>query len=146
MKLRLFYFLPLLLVFCTGCLKSATTTPAPIVPSGTFTGEFRYLHRKTDKVPFDTLKATITVKLLTTNFTYTVTGDTANVHAGSYGTFGLNSPYMTFTDKTYPIAGTPTKQHLNGSYLYYYDGTTFQMLAYSLDTLAVQYDLKKTSN
>ncbi len=149
MKFRLIYFLLVVASIGIGCKKIAYTGPtAPIVPSGTFTGTFRYLHRHTNKVPFDTLQANITIKLLTNTdpFTYTVTGDTATVHAGSYGSFSLTSPYMVFTDKTYPTSGTPTKQHLNGAYLYYYDGSVFQMLAYNADTLGVQYDLKKTGN
>ena len=150
MKFKLTFFLSILVIltgFSVGCVKSdVANTPAPIVPSGVFAGTFRYIHRHTDKVPFDTLTASITLHLLTTNFTYTVTGDTSTVHAGSLGTFSLQSPYMVFTDKTFPTSGTPVKQHLNGAYLYYYDGNTFQMLAYNSDTLAVQYDLKKTSN
>lgn len=149
MKFKLLYVLLLLITFGTACKKIAYTgPPPPVVPSGTFTGTFRYLHRHTNKVPFDTLQANITIKLLTNTdpFTYTVTGDTATVHAGSYGSFSLTAPYMVFTDKTYPTSGTPTKQHLNGAYLYYYDGSVFQMLAYNADTLGVQYDLKKTGN
>ncbi|HZX57945.1 MAG TPA: hypothetical protein VFE54_04445 [Mucilaginibacter sp.] len=149
MKFKLLYVLLLLIIVDTGCKKIAYTGPAaPVAPSGTFTGTFRYLHRHTDLVPFDTLQANITLKMLTnTNpFSYTVTGDTATVHAGSFGSFSLTSPYMVFTDKTFPTSGTPTKQHLNGAYLYYYDGNVFQMLAYSADTLGVQYDLKKTGN
>jgi hypothetical protein len=149
MKFRLFYVLLVAASFGIGCTKlTQTTPPAPPVPSGTFTGTFRYLHRHSDLAPFDTLTANITVKLLTnTNpFSYTVTGDTSTVHAGSFGSFVLTSPYMVFTDKTFPTSGTPTKQHLNGAYLYYYDGNVFQMLAYNADTLGVQYDLKKISN
>jgi len=149
MKFRLIYFLLVVASVGIGCTKlTQTTPPPPVVPSGTFSGTFRYLHRHTNQVPFDTLKANITIKLLTNvnPFTYTVTGDTATVHAGSFGSFSLTSPYMVFTDNTFPTSGTPTKQHLNGAYLYYYDGTVFQMLAYNADTLGVQYDLKKTSN
>jgi hypothetical protein len=149
MKLKLIYILLLFVVLDTGCKKIAYTGPsAPTAPSGTFTGTFRYLHRHTDLVPFDTLQANITIKILTntTPFSYTVTGDTATVHAGSFGSFTITSPYIVFTDKTFPTSGTPTKQHLNGAYLYYYDGSVFQMLAYNADTLGVQYDLKKTSN
>jgi hypothetical protein len=152
MKHKLLYLLPLLLALGTGCLKSSmdNTLPPPPAPSGTFKGQFRYIHRKTDKVPFDTLKANITLNMLTTNNTYTVTGDTATVHAGSYGTFSRMAPYLIFTDITNPATGTPLKKHLNGAYIYYYDGTTFQMQAYSSDpygsdTLRVQYDLKKVN-
>jgi len=146
MKHKLLYLFPLLLALGSGCVKSTANTTAPPVPSGTFGGQFRYLHRHTNTVPFDTLKADIVVKLLTTNYTFLVLGDTSAVHAGSYGTFSLTAPYMVFTDKTYSATAPFTKSHLNGPYLYYYDGSTFQMLAYSADTLAVQYDLKKTSN
>ncbi|MGZ3750490.1 MAG: hypothetical protein ACXVB0_22090 [Mucilaginibacter sp.] len=146
MKYKLLYLFAVLAVLIVGCVKSSTSITSPPTPSGTFTGQFRYLHRHTNKVPFDTLKATITVKLLTTDNTYAVTGDTATVHAGSYGSFVLTSPYMVFTDKTYSPTAPQTKSHLTGPYLYYYDGTTFQLLSYSVDTIAYQYDLKKTAN
>ncbi|MFI5163029.1 MAG: hypothetical protein ACHQHN_17240 [Sphingobacteriales bacterium] len=149
MKFRIIYLLIVVALLGVGCTKLTQTIPAaPPVPSGTFTGTFRYLHRHTNKVPFDTLQANITVKLLTNTspFSYTVTGDTATVHAGSFGSFSVTSPYIVFTDQTFPTSGTPTKKHLNGAYLYYYDGTVFQMLAYNADTLGVQYDLKKVSN
>jgi hypothetical protein len=112
---------------------------------GTFTGQFRLLHRSTDKVPFDTTSTNIVLTMTSPAYTFTVTGDTSTVHAGSYGTYALNSQEILFTDKTYPKTGIPTKTHLNGLYLYYYDGSTFQMLAYSSDTLSLEYDLKKNT-
>lgn len=148
MKHQLLYLCSLLFVviLATGCIKSSVNTPPPQVPSGIFTGQFRYLHRHTNTVPYDTLSANITVNLTTPSFTFKVTGDTATVHAGSHGTFGLASPYLVFNDSTYSKTAPVTKSHLSGYYLYSYDGTNLQMLAYSLDTLALQYSLKKTGN
>ena len=147
MKKNLPYLLLIFMALASGCAKetvnSSTTVP---VPSGTFTGQFRLLHRSTDKVPFDTTSAAIVLTLTTPANTYTVTGDTSTLHAGSYGSYTLNTQEILFTDKTYPTSGVPTKTHLNGLYLYYYDGSTFQMLAYSSDTLSLEYDLKKSTN
>lgn len=112
-------------------------------PSGTFTGQFRYLHRHASNVPFDTVKANLTIKFGTPANTYAVTGDTSTVHAGSKGTFSVGSPYMVFADSTFSTTATTTKTHLAGAYIYYYDGTVFQLLAYSADTLSLQYDLRR---
>jgi hypothetical protein len=144
MKHKLLYLLLILMVLGTSCLKKATVVPVA-EPSGVFSGQFRLLERKSGASAIDTLeKATISISLNGGTKAYTVTGDTS-VHAGSFGTYTISSPYILFTDKTYPTTGTPTKTHLNGTYQYYYDGTTFQMLAGN-DTLNLQYDLKKTSN
>jgi hypothetical protein len=147
MKHKLLYSLLFLVILASGCIKSTPVTqPQQNVPSGTFSGEFKLLHRHTDKVPFDSLKANITVNLLTPDLTYTVTGDTATVHAGSYGTFNVSYPYILFTDKTYSLTAPYTKTHLSGYYLYNYDGTNLLMYASSSDTLVLGYSLKKVSN
>jgi len=144
MKNKILYFIPLILISATGCFNTKTDIPPVTPPSGTFTGQFRYLHRHSSNVAFDTVKANLTVTMNSTANTFAVTGDTSTAHAGSKGSFSFGSPYMLFTDNTYPKTGTPAKTHLNGLYLYYYDGTVFQLLAYSADTLSLQYDLKKT--
>jgi hypothetical protein len=126
----------------TSCGPTDKSMPEVKVPQGTFIGQFRLLHRKIGQVKFDTTKANITVTMGAGKI-YNVTGDTAVVHAGSHGTFSMDPQYILFTDATYPKTGIPTKTHLNGGYLYYFDGTVFQMLAYSVDTLALQYDLKR---
>ena len=144
--LSLFSLLTILAILATGCLKTPkAVAPAP-APSGIFTGEFKLLHRHTDKVPFDSTKATITVNLQTPAFSYTVTGDTSTLHAGSFGTFGVSGPYILFNDKTYSATAPITKTHLSGYYLYNYDGTNLIMYASSSDTLVLGYTLKKTSN
>ncbi|MBS1532316.1 MAG: hypothetical protein JSU01_18585 [Bacteroidetes bacterium] len=144
MKHRILYLVPFIAVFLAGCLGS-TNTPAPVV-SGTFSGQFRLFHRHTTTSPFDTLKANITLTLAPapTN-TFSVTGDTSTVIAGSKGTYQLasNGNFILFIDSTIPTTGTSSKAHLNGEYIYSYDGNSLQMVANSLDTLQVQYDLKK---
>jgi hypothetical protein len=144
MKYKLLYLSLLLGVLVAGCIKDAKqTTPIP-APSGTFTGVFKRLHRHTDKVPFDSVKATITLKLQTPAFLFNVTGDTTTVHAGSHGTWGVNQQYIQFNDSTF--SAKSTKNHLSGYYLYNYDGTNLIMYASSSDTLVIGYSLKKTGN
>lgn len=147
MKHKLLYLVAAAALLMVGCLKSTSdiqNRSANNAVSGTFTGTFRLLHRSNDKVPFDTTKCNITVTVNPSGNTYTVTGDTATVHAGSHGNYAISYPYIQFVDATYPKTGTPSKTHLNGIYEYYYDGTVFQMLANSIDTLSLQYDLKKS--
>jgi hypothetical protein len=149
MKLRLLYLLPLLAALATGCLNGGnknnnTVTPTP---DGTYTGQFRLLHIHTNST--DTVKTNITLTLSNSAGTYKVTGDTATVHAGSYGNYAGNTAtgLISFEDKTYSSSAPFTKTHLNGTYNYAYDGTTFQMKAFgALDTLELQYDLKKVTN
>ena len=143
MSKKLLYFLPLLVLFGVGCMKEAATSIPASGPSGTFAGQFRLLHRSTDKVPFDTTKANLSISLNSGNNSYAVSGDTTIVHAGSHGTYTISAPFINFTDQTFPKTGTPVKTHLSGLYQYYYDGTVFQLLSYSVDTLSLQYDLKR---
>ena len=141
---RLIYILPVLVALSTGCLKSSQSLSAAAKPSGTFSGQFRLLHKKSNQLKFDTLKANIQL-VLTDDINYQVLGDTATVHAGSKGTYGpgegLSAGLITFIDTTYPKTGTPSKTHLSGTYQYYYDGNKFQMVANSADTLSLQYEL-----
>lgn len=144
---KLIYLVPVLIAFATSCAPTSTVAPA-ITPQGTFAGEFRLLHKKPNQIKFDTLKANIQV-VLSGGKNYEVLGDTATVHAGSKGIFemgtGANAGFIGFTDVTYPTNKVPTKTHLIGAYQYYYDGSKFQMVANSLDTLSLQYDLKKVN-
>ena len=144
MKHKLLYLFPILAALVTGCAKTAQVSPPPPAPSGTFSGQFKRYHRHVDTAPFDSVSANITVKFTTPAFTYAVTGDTATLHAGSFGTFGIAAPYIVFNDNIF--TSSPTKAHLSGYYLYNYDGTTLLMTASSADTLVVGYNLKKTSN
>jgi hypothetical protein len=142
MKHKLLYLSGLLLLITSACIKTQNVTPTP-APAGTFTGVFGYLHRANDKVPFDTLKANITLTLTSSNGTFQVAGDTSTLHAGSYGTYALNSEYIGFVDASYPKTGTPVKKHLNGTYLYAFNGTVLQMLVNIGDTVSMQYELTK---
>ncbi len=146
MKHQLLYLFALLGILTTGCVKSAKQAPAPPAPSGTFTGQFIYLHRHTNQVPFDTVKTNITIKFVTPDFTFSLTPADTTIHAASHGAFGVNSPYLVFSDTTYKATSHPTKTHLNGYYLYNYDGKILKMLAYSLDTLGLEYTLTKSEN
>jgi hypothetical protein len=144
MKHKLLYLIPVAAVFLAGCFGTKST-PAPSL-AGTFSGQFRLFHRHTTTSPFDTLKADITLTLGSApGNSFSVTGDTSAVIAGSKGTYQLasNGNFILFVDNTLPTTGTSGKVHLNGEYVYSYDGNSLQMLAGSLDTLQVQYDLKK---
>lgn len=147
MKHKLLYLFLLLVIVATGCIKSSPKNqPAP-TPSGTFTGEFKVLHRHTNKTTWDSVKTNITVKFNTPGFTYAVSGlDTSTLHAASQGTFGVSAPYIYFTDANATAAGTEKMWHLNGYYLYNFDGTNLIMYVSSVDTLVAGYNLKKTSN
>jgi hypothetical protein len=147
MKLKIYLPLLLLLVLIAGaCVKSnvGPTTPL-VIPSGTFTGKFSYFHRKTDNIPYDTLTSNIILTMTGTAGTYAVTGDTTTLHAGSFGSFQINSNYLSFADKTFPLTGIPKKIHLSGVYLYQFDGTNLVMVSGSSDTLGYTYQLTKTN-
>ncbi len=145
MKSKLPLFLLLVIVFASGCLGEKATTPIP-VPSGYFSGQFRKIHKSATTGKIDTLSCNLLLYLNTATG-FSVGGDTSTVHAGSYGGYAITSSYIQFNDVTYSKTSTSTKTHLEGIYEYYYDGSTFQMLGTPVsDTLAYQYDLKKSTN
>ena len=146
MKHQLIFLLPLLVLFMAGCMKSTPDIPPQPLPSGTFTGTFKMLHRHTDKVPYDSVKTNLTLTLQPAVNAFAVTGDTSTVHAGSFGSFSFLSQYIEFSDKTYSATSTSSKMHLNGTYFFNYDGTNLVIEATSSDTLTVGYFLKKTGN
>jgi hypothetical protein len=141
MKRKLLYLLPFLLAVGTGCLKS--DYKPVVLPSGTFSGKFGYLHRANDRLNFDTLLANVTLTLQSSNSTFTVTGDTTTLQAGSFGTYNLNTNIIEFADKTYSATGTSAKKHLNGTYAYAYDGSRLNLLYNISDTISMQYELVK---
>jgi hypothetical protein len=140
---RLIYVLPLLMVLAAGCFTNNNSQPIP-EPSGTYTGEFRRVTRKLNQTKIDTAKAIISVTI-EPGIGYHVLGDTTTLHAGSKGHYGINGNGIMFVDSTYPKTGIPAKNHLNGEYIFIYDGSVFQMVRNSSDTLSLQYDLKKTN-
>ena len=139
---KIIYLLPVLVALVSGCFNDQNSVPAPD-PSGTFTGEFRRISKAADQ-SIDTLKANIKV-VIQPGIGYHVLGDTTTVHAGSKGHYGINGNGIMFVDDTYSATGTSTKTHLNGEYLFIYNGSVFQMVRNSGDTLSLQYDLKKTN-
>lgn len=146
MKKRPTYLLPVIaivILMAVGCTANKTAEPAP-TPVGTFSGQFRRLHRAVGASRIDTTKANIQL-VLETGGTYKVLGDTATVHAGSKGNYSVVNGAMAFQDATYSTVPT-SKIHLYGYYSFYYDGTSvFQMVVNSADTLSLQYDLKKVN-
>jgi hypothetical protein len=139
---KIIYLLPVLVALVSGCLKNQDNVPSPD-PSGTFTGEFRRISKAADQ-SIDTLKANIKV-VIQPGIGYHVLGDTTTVHAGSKGHYGINGNGIMFVDDTYSATSASTKTHLNGEYLFIYNGSVFQMVRNSGDTLSLQYDLKKTN-
>jgi hypothetical protein len=134
-----------LLVSCS--LKNDVIAP-PNTPSGTFTGQFTYLHLHSATGKIDTLKANLQLTM-DTKTGFKISGDTTTLHAGSYGSFIFGSGYtqIQFIDVTFPSTGKPTKIHLSGIYNYSYDGSSFKFLANGLlDTTSYRYNFTKTSN
>jgi len=148
MKIKFNYLLPVLLVtvlVASGCLSNKKAEPGP-VPAGIFKGKFARLHVKPGTTTIDTLKADI-ILTLNAGGTFTVTGDTAAVHAGSKGksTFNTTDYVVAFADDTYPATGKPAKVHLHGAdYVYFYQGNILQMVA-NRDSISLRYDLKRTN-
>jgi hypothetical protein len=148
MKIKIYALalIAMMVAVTSSCLKNnSSVTTSVTIPIGTFSGKFAYLHRKTDNVAFDTLLANIVLTTSATGTTYAVTGDTTTLHAGSMGSFQINSTYMDFVDSTVPKSGIVTKKHLNGLYLYAFDGTTLKLLMNQSDTASYQYQLTKSN-
>jgi hypothetical protein len=147
MKKRLIYLLPVLVALVSGCLKGTENTVVKPTPTGTFSGQFRRLHRAPGASIIDTLKANVQL-VFESGTDYKLIGDTATVHAGSHGNYLFSNAgyYVAFDDATYPATGKPAKVHLYGTYQYYYNGSNvLQMVFNSADTLSYQYDLKKVN-
>lgn len=146
MKHTLLYLSFLLVIVATGCLKSTSKQQPVPTPSGTFSGQYQRFHRHIGIGPWDTVKTDLSVKFSTTDNTYAVTGATPTIHANSHGTFAMSSPYIGFSDQTYSASDTSKAAHLQGYYLYSYDGTNLTIYATIADTLVTGYSLKKSAN
>lgn len=150
---RLKYLIPVLLAaaLTAGCLKNEEVPPV-VVPTGNFSGEFRFISRNAAEKTIDTVKANIKVSLNQADASFAVSGDTSTIHAGSKGQYGINGNAIGFADKTLsalnsdktaPIIGG--KAHTNGVYLFVYNGNVLQMKTIVGDTVAFEYDLKKVN-
>jgi len=146
---KLLYFLGLGMIIASACNKTTKLNVQPaLTPAGTFSGKFTLYHQNSRTGKVDSSSAALQLSLEGASG-FKVIGDTATLHAGSYGTYAVSASTSNigFEDKTYPTTGTPVKIHLSGIYDYLYDGTTLQMAAYgALDTLTYYYNLKKTAN
>lgn len=150
---RLSYLIPVLLcsALVVGCLKSEDVRPA-VVPVGNFSGQFRLISGNTIKKTIDTIKTNIKISLSQEDESFTITGDTSIAHAGSKGHYGINGNIIGFTDNTLSVnnAGKSApvingKAHLNGIYLYFYNGNVLQMRTVVGDTIAFEYELKRVN-
>ncbi len=99
MKNKLIYLIPYLLALATGCIKNTQSTSTANLPSGTITGQFIRLHKNTQTSKVDTLRANLQL-VMSTATGFAVTGDTATVHAGSYGGYQINAVNILFSDAT----------------------------------------------
>src|SRR4051812_47977888 len=100
MKIKHLFLLPFALLIASGCMKTTKDETPIAVPTGTFTGKFLQLRKKTTGTGYDSVKADLTLNLnLTTGFT--ISGDTTK-HAGSNGNFAADASYYFFDDKTKP--------------------------------------------
>ncbi|WP_374951434.1 hypothetical protein [Mucilaginibacter sp.] len=150
MKRKFIPLVPLTLILAvlvSGCFNNnnANTTPVPY-PNGTFSGTFKLLRKKVNQTTIDTLKKANIQLVLENGVGFKVLGDTATVHAGSKGHYGINQTYVAFDDETFPKTGTPPKIHLYGTYLYSYDGNSNLIILFNQgDTLNYRYDLKRTN-
>jgi hypothetical protein len=151
MKLKLTYaFLFLIVaVITSSCLKTdkipSTNTNTP---SGTFTGQFLYIHLNSVTGATDTVSANLQLTMETSTG-FAITGDTSVVHAGSHGAYIINSVFtgIDFIDATAPTSGTPAKHHLSGIYAYTFDGSNLQIVGYGAqDTTAAVYNMKRVAN
>ncbi len=127
----------------TGCLKTGDSAPL-LQPQGKFAGRFLKIHLNLLTKKQDTTSYNVEMELV--NLTFKFTGDTSR-HAGSKGKFNYNEAYIQWEDSTVP-AGTNSvnlpKPHLNGTYIYHYNGAELDFTAQN-DTLKYYYDLKKSN-
>ena len=143
MKIKLLYLSALLSTLAVGCSKTQVVKPPSIgALAGTYTGQFISIHTNTPKN--DTVKANIELAL-NPSFSFLVVGDTSTVHAGSHGSFAVNSgTIIQFYDVTFPGSGTPAKIHLSGQYNYTFDNIYLDMTgANSAGTTTYTYTLTK---
>ncbi len=145
MKHPILYLFVILTAFTAAC--SNTNIPAPVKnvnPVGSFSGVFLYIHTPANSTKLDTISANIQL-VMNSDKTFSVTGDTTTLHAGSHGTFAYDSSTeLQFYDATYPATGIPTKTHLSGVYNYVYDNLYLNITGSDpLDTVTYRYNLKK---
>lgn len=149
MKRNILYLFIMAGVCLYGCTAKNDVLPnTPIPVSGTYSGQFKLYHVNptTNAVRIDSANLSLVMETATG---YKVAGDTSTLHAGSFGSYGVNSftSEIIFVDKTFPTSGTPTKVHLSGNYAYEYDGSTLKLAAYGpLDTLQYIYKFTRTGN
>jgi hypothetical protein len=148
LKHILIYLLPVSFLWLSSCVKTQRDPDTYFAnkgyPLGTFSGDFLRIHKNHYTYKYDTLKAYLKLTL-STNTGYAVTGDTATLHAGSYGSFSEDFANMAFDDVTNSASYPSKKVHLSGFYTYDYDGTTLKITpgVTQSDTLKYLYVLKK---
>lgn len=149
MKSKFIYLLFLPLILAISCSKSYynpdTDPNNKGYPLGNFTGNFVSIHKRYKPTRYDTTTAALNLTL-STNTGFTVNGDTAIIHAGSYGSFSEDFVNMAFYDITYPVIYKAKKAHLSGYYTYIYDGVDLKITSgMQSDTLTNFYYFKKTN-
>lgn len=151
MKRKLNYVAAALLitVVIAGCTKSNVNNNIAnntfVFPQGNFLGQFRLIHPSAKGFGFDTLYANITLNM-SSDYSYSVGGDTSKIQVGSYGTFTPDVNTITFVDATVTKRTSPNtlKKHLNGPFLYTFNGSNLHIYG-AADTLSYDYALMKTN-
>jgi len=148
MKIKSNYLLALVSILAVmGCSKQAVNGGGgpSLGPQGNFSGSFTLIHENPVNNHLDTAVANVTLTL-TANASFSVGGDTTKIQAPGNGTFTVDQPdnIITFQDVTVtkrtPL-NTP-KKHLNGPFLFSYDGSNLHIFGAS-DTLSYNYVLAR---
>jgi len=147
MRKGLNYLLVMLsvLLVVESCTKNTPySAPSSNFPVGNFIGPFTLIHKNPVTNKLDTSSALVTLAM-TSNVTYAIGGDTTKIQASSYGSFDVNNitQILTFYDAT--VTKTTNlnapKKHLNGPFLYTFDGQNLHIYG-SSDTLSYNYALQ----
>jgi len=143
MNIKFNYLVSFLAILIAGCSKVNDQQSTVVLPTGTFTGQFLRITANPTKGYDTTARANLQLSL-SSSAGFKITGDTS-LHAGSFGSYAVNSFYMQFNDQSINTVSKPIKYHLNGVYNYEYNGTQLDIYVNYSDTLSYQYILNKTN-
>lgn len=134
-------------MLAAGCMKNSDVQPTPLPNlTGSWSGYFYKLRINAAKTGMDTANKVALNLSLNTVTGYTITGDTATVHGGSFGGFQYDNAVFLFGDKSYAASAPQTKVHLDGYYDYLYTAAQNRLqMSYEFanDTLVYYYDFRK---
>ncbi|PTQ95051.1 hypothetical protein C8P68_106266 [Mucilaginibacter yixingensis] len=144
---RILFLLPFLIMLVSSCMKSANVDPTPLPNlTGNWSGYFYKLRINAAKTGMDTANKVALSLSLNSTTGYTISGDTATVHGGSFGGYQYDYSTFLFGDKSYNVSLPQTKVHLDGYYDYLYTAAQNRLqISYEFanDTLVYYYDFRK---